>query len=114
MENTEQNQAVTPISQDLLDKVQAAKALVTAHSLLGVGMFQHRHQDALKQSIDFLTALHKQVLDEALQHPDADKVPDLAAYREEQELKAKQMAEIAQRQAELEQLIKDAKEKAQE
>ena len=72
MENNEQNQAVTPAtqpSQDLIDKVKAAKALTTAHSLLGVGMFQHRHSEALAQSIKFLEELHKQVLTECLNHP---------------------------------------------
>lgn len=82
MENTEQNQAVTP-AQDLQDKVQAAKALVTAHSLLGVGMFQHRHQEALTQSLQFLAALHKQILEECLAHPDADLIPDLVEYKKE-------------------------------
>lgn len=79
-----ENQPVTP-SQDLLDKVKAAKALTTTHSLLGVGMFQFRHQEQLKQSIEFLESLHKQVIAECLAHPDCDLVPDLFEYKMEQE-----------------------------
>lgn len=82
------------VSQDLLDKVQATKAIVTAHSLLGVGMFQHRHSEALKQSLDFLTALHKQILDECIVHPDADKVQELVDYRAEQKKQAELQALI--------------------
>lgn len=102
MENAQENQAVTTVSQDLLDKVQAAKALVTAHSLLGVGMFQFRHQEALKQSIEFLANLHKQVLDDALSHPEADKVADLVQYKAEKEAQA-QLQQLLKEQAEKEQ-----------
>jgi len=73
------------VSKDLLDKVQATKALVTVHSLLGVGMFQIRHQDQLKQSMDFITELHKQVLEECLLHPESDLVEDLVEFRKEKE-----------------------------
>lgn len=103
MENNEQNQVVKQPAQDLIDKVQATKALVTAHSLLGVGMFQHRHSEALSQSIDFLAALHKQVLDECLEHPDSDLIPDLVEYKE-----------AAKQQEQLKQIVEDAKTKAQE
>ena len=102
MKNNEQNQAVKEAAQNLQDKVKAAKALVTAHSLLGVGMFQHRHSEALKQSIEFLAALHKQVLDECLNHPDSDLIPDLVEYKE-----------AAKQQEQLKQIVEDAK-KAQE
>jgi len=80
MEN-EQNQAVITIAQDLQEKLLAIKALVTAHSLLGVGMFQHRHQQALSESLKFLEALHLQVMEEALVHPDADKCQELVEYQ---------------------------------
>lgn len=89
MENNEQKQAVKQPAKDLLDKVQATKALVTAHSLLGVGMFQHRHSEALKQSIDFLQALHSQLLEECLAHPDADLIQELVDYKQEAEKQAK-------------------------
>jgi len=102
MKNNEQNQAVKEAAQNLQDKVKAAKALDTAHSLLGVGMFQHRHSEALKQSIEFLAALHKQVLDECLNHPDSDLIPDLVEYKE-----------AAKQQEQLKQIVEDAK-KAQE
>lgn len=102
MENNESNQAVTPAkqpAQDLLDKVKATKAIVTAHSLLGVGMFQARNHDAVQQSIEFLGALHKQILSECLEHPDADLIQDLVDYREavkKQEEFNKLVAEQAQ------------------
>ena len=103
MENNESNQAVKPApSQDLLDKVQATKALVTAHSLLGVGMFQARNHEAVTQSIEFLAALHKQILTDCLQHPDAHLVQDLVDYAEaakKQEELQKLMAEQAKEQA---------------
>lgn len=101
MANNESNQAVTP-AQDLLDKVQATKAIVTAHSLLGVGMFQHRHSESLKQSIEFLAALHKQILAECMLHPDSDLIPDLVEYKAE-----------AKKQEELSKLI-DAQQSEQE
>lgn len=104
MENTEQNQAVSPApSQDLVNKVQAAKALVTAHSLLGVGMFQHRHNEAVTQSLDFLAALHKQILTECLEHPDAHLVQDLVDYAAE-----------AKKQEELKKLLAEQAAKTQE
>ena len=81
-----ENQEVIVISQDLQDKLAAIKALVTAHSLLGVGMFQHRHQEALKESLKFLEALHKQVMEEALLHSDADKCQELVDYKAQKEL----------------------------
>lgn len=86
--------------KDLLDKVQAAKAIVTVHSLLGVGMFQFRHQDQLKQSMEFLTALHTQVLDECLLHPDCEKVQDLVDYKAEQERQAQLKELMDQAQSE--------------
>lgn len=98
MENTQENQAVTTVSQDLQDKLKATKALVTAHSLLGVGMFQHRHTEQLNQSLQFLAELHKQILEECLFHPDADKVQELVDYKAE-----------VQKQEQLKQLIEDAK-----
>lgn len=70
-------------SVDLPKQIQAAKALVSVHSLLSVGMFQHRHQDSLKQSLEFLSALHSQVLEECLSHPDADKYEDLVSYKKQ-------------------------------
>ncbi len=103
MENTQENQAVTPAPADeLINKVQATKALVTAHNLLGVGMFQARNQEAVKQSLEFLAALHKQILEECLAHPDAHLVQDLVDYVEEakkQEELQKLMAQAKQEQA---------------
>ena len=92
-----ENQSVTP-SQDLLDKVKAAKALTTAHSLLGVGMFQFRHQEQLKQSLEFLELLHKQVIEECLQHVDCDLVPELVEYKAQQDEHEK-MQEILKAQS---------------
>lgn len=99
MENTQENRAVSPAPADeLINKVQATKALVTAHSLLGIGMFQARNQEAVKQSLDFLAALHKQILEECLNHPDAHLVQDLVDYAAE-----------AKKQEELKQLLEQAK-----
>ena len=99
MKKNESNQQAAPVSQDLLDKVQATKAIVTIHSLLGVGMFQYRHNDQVKQSLDFLGNLHKQVLDDALSHPDADKVKDLVDYKAEKEAQEK-LQELIKSQSE--------------
>jgi hypothetical protein len=100
MENNEQNQAVKQPAQDLVDKVQATKALVTTHSLLGIGMFQHRHSEALQQSIDFLAALHKQILTECLKHPDANLVPDLVEYAEQAKKQEEKLVEDAKKEQE--------------
>ena len=81
MENVEQTQPATEVSQDLQDKLSAIKALVTVHSLLGAGMFQVRNAKTVEDSIQFITALHQQVMEEALNHPDADKVQELIDYK---------------------------------
>lgn len=102
MENEQKAvETTTPadLPQDLLQKVSATKAVATAHSLLGVGMFQHRHTEALQKSIDFLTSLHKQILEECLSHPDADKVPDLVEYKEEQRKQAELAKLVAEQKA---------------
>lgn len=103
MENTQENQAVSPApAEELINKVQATKALVTAHSLLGIGMFQARNQEAVKQSLEFLAALHKQLLEECLNHPDAHLVQDLVDYaaeaKKQEELK-KMLEQSKQEQA---------------
>lgn len=83
MKETQENQAVTEIAPELTDKINALKAITTVHSLLGVGMFQHRHSEALSESIKFMEALHKQVMDEALLHPDSDKSAELVEFKQQ-------------------------------
>ena len=80
-----ENQEVITISQDLQDKLNAIEALVQTHTLLGLGTFQYRNHQALKSSLHFLESLHKQVMEEALAHPDADKVQSLVEYKAQQE-----------------------------
>lgn len=75
------------VAQDLLDKVQAIKALVTAHSLLGVGLFQVCNHKQVEESLNFLMALHSQVMQEALAHPDADKIQELVDYKNQNQPK---------------------------
>ena len=93
MENKEIAQ--TQVSQDLLDQVQSAKALVTVHSLLLVGTFQQKNMDALKQSIDFVAALHKQVLEASLKHEQADLLPELVEYKKQAQQTAQFAADLA-------------------
>lgn len=89
MQESQEKQEVN-LPEELKDKLSAIKALVTVHSLLGVGMFQHRHTPQLTESLKFLESLHKQVMEEALQHPDADKAPELVEYKQQLVMEALQ------------------------
>lgn len=65
------------IDPSLIQKVQALRALATAHNLLDKGMFPHAKMEAVRLSLDFLRALHEQMKQDALAHQDADKVQEL-------------------------------------
>ena len=65
------------IEQDLLNKVSALRAIVTTHNLLQEGNFTVAAMPAIAASLDFLKSLHKQVSDDALQHPQASLIPEL-------------------------------------
>lgn len=70
------------IAKELIEKVQALRALATCHNLLDRGYFTHVQAVAVVQSLEFLKALHGQVKDECLSHADSDKVPELKSLKE--------------------------------
>lgn len=79
-----QEAPVQEIDPILLSKVGALKAIVTIHSLLHEGNFQVQTFPAIQSSLEFLKSLHKQVVGDALQHPQAEQVPELKQLKGDQ------------------------------
>ena len=71
------------VPTDLQEKVGALRATATIHNLLQQGSFKSSYHQAIELSVKFIESLHKQLMDEAIQHPDADLVPDLKAVKEQ-------------------------------
>lgn len=65
-----------PVDPKLMGHVGALKALVVCHNLLDEGLFPRGHFPAIQASQQFLMNLHKQVMDEAIVHPDAPRIPE--------------------------------------
>lgn len=55
----------------------AVEACATAFNVLDKGYFPHSYAQAVKASLVFLKKLHEQSVEQALQHPEAEKHPDL-------------------------------------
>lgn len=83
----EQKPQEPEIAKDLLENVGALRAIATIYSLLDRGMYNHNQAHLVQQSLEFVRALHKQVSETALAHPQADLIPEL------QQLKAKAQGE---------------------
>lgn len=79
------------ISEEFSNTVKGLGALTTVHNLLQKGTFTYEYRYALDQSISFIESLHKQAIEAALVHPEADKVPELVALKE-----ARAKAEVEQ------------------
>ena len=67
------------IPNDLQAMLGSLAALVTIHTLLQRGMFQFAENDAIASSIQYVEALHTQVMSEAKAHPKAHLSPKLVA-----------------------------------
>ena len=80
-EEAAQAAAPQPIASDLVASVGSLRAIATAHNLLDTGMFPHAKAEAVRLSLDFLRSLHEQMKAQALQHPEADRVPELQALK---------------------------------
>lgn len=65
-------------AQALKDNVASLKALVLTSSLLQEAPLPWAHRDRVSAALDFLAALHGQVLQAAISHPDAHLIPELA------------------------------------
>lgn len=76
------------IAKEMQEFYAALKAIATAHNLLDRGLYKHTEQQAVIDSMVFLRSLHDQVKTQALAHPDADKIPEIADMK-------KQIAEAA-------------------
>lgn len=79
---SEPQPAAPQIAQDLLEKKQALRALVTTHSLLNEGAFPKAAFQAVVDCQDFLTNCHKNLRQDVLSHPDFDKDPELKPLKE--------------------------------
>ena len=91
-------QSAPQIAPELLRSVAALHGISTCHNLLDKGAFAIAYSDAIKSSMDFLKVLHTQVREEAFNHPDCDKVPELKALKDQMEAatKAVQVAQNGQ------------------
>lgn len=65
------------IPDDLNQKLQALKNVVNAHELLSLSSFPGSHAERIFVALQFLTALHDQLLKEARQHDSAHLVEGL-------------------------------------
>ena len=52
-------------------------------------MFQSRNHVQVMESIEFVSLLHKQLMEDALVHPDSDKVSELADYKKQAAIQTK-------------------------
>lgn len=82
---------VLDISEEFSKTLKGLGALTTVYNLLQKGTFTYDYRFALDQSISFIQSLHNQSTDNALLHPESDKVPELVALKE-----ARAKAEIEQ------------------
>lgn len=85
----------TEIDQTLLDQVQSLQALVTCNSLIQFGLYPYEQRLMVQQALGFIQTLHKSVLDEALKHPQANKIPKLV----EEKVRLKKEAQKAKKEA---------------
>ncbi len=73
---------IVPIVDPVLtDKVKALHALATTHHILNNGSYKFSLMMNIDSCLAFLENLHKQLLEEALAHVDADKVPQLVEMK---------------------------------
>ncbi len=75
--------ALAGVPTDLANQVQSIRAIAQAHSLLQEGCFPHPKQPAVGATLNWLGALHKHAMDQAVKHPCARLVPELAAVVKE-------------------------------
>lgn len=68
------------IQQDLIDKLGAIRALAGCYNLLNGAAFPVGHHESVVKSLAFLQELHKQALQDALQHPQAGLVEELKQF----------------------------------
>lgn len=81
---SEQAQAVeATIPKDLQDQIGAIRALATTYNLLDKGLFNHTQAQAVRMSLEFVKALYEKSVEEAFNHPEADKSPELMSLKGE-------------------------------
>lgn len=69
------------VAKDLLDKMRALYALAKTSQILQNGSYRLSLVDDVHQAIAFIGVMHKSLLDEALTHPDSDKIPKLVEVK---------------------------------
>lgn len=77
------------LPEDLQSKVNALKALVGLQKLLHTGSFLYTARAEIDRGLAFLESLHKDLLLEAMQHTEADLVPEFIDLKKMQEQEAK-------------------------
>lgn len=63
--------------KELVDKVKSLKQIINIHDLLNQGTFQGFNNKRIAEGLDFLTALHKQLLADAQNDDQAHLIPEL-------------------------------------
>jgi len=69
--------------QEILAKLEVVKLITKTIQLLGVGTFQAPAFNDVVKCDSFLKEMHKSLLDDLLQHPEADLIPQLKAHKEQ-------------------------------
>lgn len=69
------------IEKDLQDQLGALRAIATAHNLLDKGVYSHSQLPAVSLSLEFLRSLHTSTVAQAVQHPQADLIPELVQFK---------------------------------
>ena len=94
----EKTESKAEIAPELTQKVQALRALVTTYNLFNEGSFPLRCMQAALSAQNFLQSLHGSLVEEALAHPDADKVPEIKEMKDQ---KAARLAELRKLEKEM-------------
>lgn len=64
-------------SKELKDKVSALKQIINCHDLLNQGQYPGFHNKRIAEGLEFLAALHKQMLEDVQADPQAHLIPEL-------------------------------------
>ena len=67
----------SPELLELEQKVSGLKQLLNVHDLVMTGQFPGHVNKRIAEAISFIESLHKQLLTECQNHPEADKIPGL-------------------------------------
>ena len=75
------------LPKDLEAHVQTIRAFAHTHNMLVKGHYNYPDFAAVDQCVQFLKTLHGQAIRVAAEHEDADMVPELKAFKEDERAK---------------------------